>query len=74
MEASNLPGTEFKTLVIRMLQGLRGRTAELSVNFNKEIVSVKKGIETIKNQLEMKSTTEKNILEGINSRLDEAED
>ena len=41
METSNLPGTEFKTLVIRLLK-------ELSENFNKEIVSIKKDIETIK--------------------------
>ena len=41
METSNLPGTEFKTLVVRLLK-------ELSENFNKEIVSIKKDIETIK--------------------------
>ena len=46
MEASKLPGTEFKTMVIRMLK-------ELSENFN----SMKKDIETIKkNQSEMKDT------------------
>lgn len=35
MEARNLPDTEFKTLVIRMLK-------KLSENFNKDIVSIKK--------------------------------
>ena len=40
MEASNLPETEFKTLVIRMLK-------KLSENLNKEKVSIKKDIETI---------------------------
>ena len=46
MKASNLPDTEFKTVVIRMLK-------ELSENFK----SMKKDIETIKkNQSEMKAT------------------
>ena len=45
MEANNLPVTEFKTMVIRMLK-------ELSENMN----SIKKDTETIKkNQSEMKS-------------------
>ena len=46
---------------------------ELNENFNKEIVSIRKDIETIKKiQSEMKNMTEiENTLEGINSRLDE---
>ena len=47
MKASNLPDTEFKTLVIRMLNEHRKRVDDLSDNFNKEIVSIKKDIETI---------------------------
>ena len=34
METSNLLDTEFKTLVIRMLNELRGRADELKENFN----------------------------------------
>ena len=34
METSNLPHAEFKTLVIRMFNELRGRIDELSENFN----------------------------------------
>ena len=58
METSNLLDEEFKTLVIRML-------SELSENFN----SIKKI------QSEMKDTLIeiKNNLQGINSRVDEAE-
>ena len=41
MEASKLLGTEFKTMVIKML-------GEFSENFNKEKTSIKKYIETIK--------------------------
>ena len=36
METSYLSDTEFKTLVIRMLNKLRGRKDSLSENFNKE--------------------------------------
>lgn len=41
MEASKLLDTEFKTMVVRMLE-------ELSENFDKEKTSIKKYIETIK--------------------------
>ena len=41
MKASNLPDTEFKTQVIKMLK-------ELSVNLNKEIVIIKRDRETLK--------------------------
>ena len=65
MEASKLPDTEFKTTVIRMFK-------ELSENFQK----MKKDMEAIKmNQPEIMGTlTEmKTKLQGINRRVDEAE-
>ncbi|KAF6323390.1 hypothetical protein mRhiFer1_008368 [Rhinolophus ferrumequinum] len=68
-EATNLPETEFKTLIIKMLK-------EFSENFNKEITSIKKDIEAMKNnQTEIKNTITEmtNTLEGITSRLNEAE-
>ena len=37
MESSNLTDTEFKTLVIKMLNELMGSVDEFSENFNKEI-------------------------------------
>ena len=37
METSNLLDTEFKTLVIRMLNKPRGRVDQPNENFNKEI-------------------------------------
>lgn len=37
MKTSHLPAIEFKTLVIRMTSGIRGRIDKLSNNFNKEI-------------------------------------
>ena len=77
MEATKIPGEDFKTRVIQMLKDLRGRMDDLSENINKERVSTKKDMETIEEkQLEMKNTVSemKNTLEGINSRFDEAED
>ena len=50
MEVSNLPETEFKTLVIRMPKKLRGRIDKLSENFNRDSKH-KKDIETIKKEL-----------------------
>ena len=37
MESSNLIDAEFKTVVIKMLNELRGSVDEFSENFNKEI-------------------------------------
>ena len=65
MKTSKLLDAEFKTLVIRMLR-------ELSENFN----SIKKGMKVIeKNQSQVKDTLvkTKNILQRVNSRVDEAE-
>lgn len=42
MDACILPGTEFKILVIRKLNELRGRIDELSENLHKEIETIKK--------------------------------
>ena len=47
METENLTDAEFKTLVIRMFNKLRGRVDKLSQNFNKEIVNIKRKTENI---------------------------
>ena len=55
MEASSLPDTEFKTVVMRVLKELRARVDELREL--KEIINIEKDIDTIKkNQSEMKNT------------------
>ena len=55
MEATQIPNSEFKIMVICMLKNLRERMDDLIENINKEIVSIKKDIETINmNQSEMK--------------------
>ena len=50
MEANNLPDTELKALVIKMLREHRGRADEPSENFNKEITSKRKDIKPTKYQ------------------------
>ena len=45
METSNLSALKFKTVVIRMLNELRGRIDQFSQNFNKNIENIKKWIQ-----------------------------
>ena len=77
IEASQLSNTEFKAMVIKKLNEL---TAKLQGNYEElteNCINIKKDIETmIKGQEEMKNTISdlKSIVEGIKSRLDEAED
>ena len=62
-QISNMPDGEFKVMIIKKLTGLKKRMSE---TFN---------IEIKKNKSEMKNTINeiKNILDGINSGLEEAE-
>ena len=66
MKISNTPDREFKVVVIKILNGLEKRVEDISETLHKEIK---------KNQSEMKSTIIeiKNTLDGINSRLEEAD-
>ena len=72
MEVTKLSDIEFKLMVIKMLKELTDKYRELSENY----ISMKMEKETIKKQEEMndKISEIKNTLEGITSRLDEAED
>ena len=80
IEASKLSDTEFKIMVIRMLNELSENYKELQMSYKDLIAnytSMSKGIETINNsQEEMKNTISemKNTVERIKIRLDEAED
>ena len=49
MEAINLLDAEFKALVLKMLNKVRGRIDDFSENINKEIGSVKKEMKSVKN-------------------------
>ena len=80
IEASQLSDIEFKTMVIRKLneltenyQKLQGNYKELTANY----ISMKKDIEMINmSQKEMKyrNSELKNTVEGMKSRIGEAED
>ena len=48
MEKNDLTETKFKIMVIWMLNELRGRMHEHNENINRDMVSIKKDIETIK--------------------------
>ena len=59
LNGDNLPYSEFRTVVMRMLNKLR--MDELSGNLNKGTVTIKKNTVTIKrNQSEMKNTLRRN--------------
>ena len=48
MESSNLTDAEFKTVVIKTLNELRGSVDEFSENFNKELKTIKMEMEIMK--------------------------
>lgn len=54
VEASILSDMEFKTQVIKMLNKHKGRIDNLTENINKEIISIKMDIETIKKRTSQK--------------------
>ena len=73
VEIGNLPGKEFRIMIVKMIQDL-GKRMEAKIKRMQETFN--KDLEELKNkQTEMNNTiTEvKNILEGINSRITEAE-
>lgn len=58
MEMGNLPGAEFKTLVIKLVNELRRREVEPRENFNNDMENTQRGIENIEeNQSESKNKT-----------------
>ena len=73
VKLGNLPEKEFRITIVKMIQDLRKRMAvqseETQEMFNEEIEDLKN------NQTLMNTVTEtKNALEGINSRINEAEE
>ena len=73
MEVTTLSDIEFKIMVIKMLKELRDNHKEMTENY----ICMKNEIETINKKQEknkQKILEIKNTLEGITSRLDEAED
>ena len=67
MEIGNLPEKEFRMITVKMIQDLRKRI-EAKIEKMQEIFT--KGLEELKN----KETEMNNTLEGIHSRINEAEE
>ena len=59
METSDVPEAEFKTLLMRKLNELRGKIKELSENFNKETGNIEMDIENMKRTSQDKEHTVK---------------
>ena len=82
VDIGNLPEKEFRIMIVKMIQYLRKRMQakikKMQQTFNKDLEELKnKHLEELKNkQTEMNYTItkKKNTLEGINSRITEAEE
>ena len=67
-EIGSLPETEFRIMIIKMIQHLENRMEKIQETFNKDLEEVKS------KQTVMNTINEiKNSLEGINSRITETE-
>ena len=73
MQIGNLPGKEFRVMIVKMIQDLRNRmeaqTKMTQEMFNKDLEEVKNKHKEMKNTI----TGKKNTLAEINSRVNEAE-
>ena len=69
-EIGSLPGKEFRVMIVKMIQNLGNRMEKIQEMFNKDLEQLKR------KQTMMKDTINeiKNSLEGINSRITEAEE
>ena len=69
-EIRSLPEKEFRIMIVRMIQNLGNRIDKMQETFNKDLEELKS------KQTMMNNTTNeiKNSLEGINSRITEAEE
>ena len=72
MQIGNLPGKEFRVMIVKMIQDLRNRmeaqTKMTQEMFNKDLEEVKNKHKEMKNTI----TGKENTLEEINSRVNEA--
>ena len=73
METGDLPEEEFQVMIIKIIQDLRkgieAQTKKTQKMFNKEPEDIKNKQTELNNTI----TGMKNILEGVNSRINEAE-
>ena len=69
-EIGSLPEKEFRVMIVKMIQNLGNRMEKMQETFNKELKEQKSN-ETMMNNTRSEI---KNSLEGINSRITEAEE
>ena len=69
-EIGSLPEKEFRIMIVKMTQNLGNRIDKMQETFNKDVEELKRNQATMKNTI----NEIKNTLEGINSRITEAED
>ena len=69
-ETGNVPEREFRVMIVKMIQNLRNRMEKIQETFNKDPEELKSK-QTVMNNTIIEI---KNTLEGINSRITEAEE
>ena len=69
-EIGNLPEKEFRVMIVKMIQILGNRMEKIQETFNKDLEELKSKQTVMNNTI----TEIKNTLEGINSRINKAEE
>ena len=69
-EIGSLPEKEFRLMVVKMIQNLGNRKEKIQETFNKDLEELKSKQTMVNNTI----NEIKNSLEGINSRITEAEE
>ena len=69
-EIGKLPETEFRIMVVKMIKNLENKMEEMQESINKDLEKLKNKSKEANNTI----TEIRNTLEGINSRISEAEE
>ena len=69
-EIGNLPEKEFRIMKVKMIKNLGNRTDKMQETFNQDVEKLKRNQAMMKNMI----NEIKNTLDGINSRITEAEE
>ena len=69
-EIGSVPEKEFRVMIVKMIQNLRNRMEKIHETFNKDLEEIKSKQTMMNNTI----SEIKNILEGFNSRITEAEE
>lgn len=69
-EIGKVPETEFRIMIVKMIKNLESKMEKMKASINKDLEKLKKKHAETNNTI----TEIKNTLEGINSRISEAEE